>query len=277
MKLDREHPTIASDKSLAFPIKILHVDSLADGRDKDLIVMKMAPGEALAMLMARLKRTGQEAALMRIFEKVGEVVAEFHKRYGGKQHGDLHGSNIFYDEASRHVTLIDLRDMGTKRCMNDVEYFTYSLRLVTETYPRVNEYIRHFQLGYARGMGKRLEAFERRFEPLQRLRLAISEVSGLIADNVQNDSEGEEEDNTEEEDDWDVDEEGEYPEGVFSPEILRDEEDVRDEDDEEEHQSKLQKIISGFWPGLCWTQTSGRAAWLGREALPEVINTLENA
>lgn len=181
LKLDREHATISSDKSLAFPIKILHVDSKAHGRAKDLIVMRKAPGEALALVMARMKQAGRDQELLRIFERIGESVGSFHKRYGGKQHGDLHGSNIFYDEVSRRVTLIDLRDMGCQRKMTDIEYFAHSLRLVAATYPQVDQYIRYFQKGYATGMRKSLEKLERRHAPLQRLHLAVEETSSRVA------------------------------------------------------------------------------------------------
>jgi tRNA A-37 threonylcarbamoyl transferase component Bud32 len=205
LKLDREHATISSDKSLAFPIKILHVDSKAHGRAKDLIVMRKAPGEALALVMARMKRDGQDQELLRIFERIGESVGSFHKRYGGKQHGDLHGSNIFYDEVSRRVTLIDLRDMGCQRKMTDIEYFAHSLRLVAATYPQVDQYIRHFQKGYATGMRKSLEKLERRHAPLQRLHLAVEEASSRAAPkpdaehDTQEDEDAEEEDEREEE------------------------------------------------------------------------------
>lgn len=230
MKLDREHPTLASDASLAFPIKIL-----ALGRAKDLIVMKKAPGEALALLMARKKRSGQETSLMRIFERIGESVGAFHKRYGGKQHGDLHGSNIFYDEASRRVTLIDLRDMGNKNRMTDVEYFTYSVRLVAKTYPCAEEYLRHFQIGYANGRNGHLEALDRRFEPLQRLRIAMGLHDGGELD--------EEEEGEEEEQELYEDEEGEEAVALL------------DEDTEweieKEHPGLLPVIVR---PLIRWTQ-----------------------
>jgi hypothetical protein len=155
--------------------------------------MRKAPGEALALLMAQKKYAGQETSVMRIFEKIGECVAVFHQRYGGKQHGDLHGSNIFYDEASNRVTLIDLANIGDKNRMMDMEYFAYSLRLVANSYPCVEQYIRHFEIGYARGRSTQIKALDRRFQPLQRLRIAmgLQKNSEEIGDEEDTDSEDE--------------------------------------------------------------------------------------
>eukprot|EP00439_Symbiodinium_sp_Y106_P084332 s162_g25.t1 len=94
---------------------------------------------------AYLRRKGGKADLMKIFGKVGECLANFHRRYGGRQHNDAGTQNILWDEDSnpkaagflalcaffvhltgpleetQHVTLIDLGCMGNKSNKTDVQ------------------------------------------------------------------------------------------------------------------------------------------------------------
>ena len=43
-------------------------------------------------------RSNRKGDIMRIFKQVGETFAEFHSRYGGRQHNDAGTQNVLYDE-----------------------------------------------------------------------------------------------------------------------------------------------------------------------------------
>jgi len=128
VKLQREHPTIMSDISLAFPQRILRIKGgRGSSHAHDLIVMRRAPGQLLGNVLQAQWHSGRIADALAVLEKVGACVGEFHRRYGGKQHGDLQPSNVLVDEATGRITLIDIGGMGLSTATSDLERFVQSL------------------------------------------------------------------------------------------------------------------------------------------------------
>lgn len=152
-RLFREHPDIVHDASVAFPCKILHLLGDGGARRFDLIVMDRAPGQMLANAIGDKWRGGCVAELMAILEKVGSCLSTFQKRYG-KNHGDMAPQNVFYDDRSGRVTLIDIGGMGCKTDSTDVEHFTRSLRQLAPFYgPQLaTEGVQRFQTGHAQSL-----------------------------------------------------------------------------------------------------------------------------
>merc|ERR1712032_1581776 len=70
----------------------------------------------------------------RVSEKIGICLGTFQRRYGGKQHGDLQASNVFYDERSDRVTFIDVGGMGCQPPEADIKHFSMSLGLLLKHY-----------------------------------------------------------------------------------------------------------------------------------------------
>jgi hypothetical protein len=148
-RLAREHPDIVNDRAVAFPHKILRI--LDKGvRRWDLIVMSRAPGQILATTIGNKWYGGRVEELMVILEKVGSCLGAFHRRYG-KNHGDMAPQNVFYDDKTGLVTLIDVGGMGCKTADSDVEHFTASLRQLAGCYgPRLAlEGVSRFTRGHA--------------------------------------------------------------------------------------------------------------------------------
>eukprot|EP00931_Biecheleriopsis_adriatica_P024299 TRINITY_DN1517_c0_g2_i1.p1 TRINITY_DN1517_c0_g2~~TRINITY_DN1517_c0_g2_i1.p1 ORF type:complete len:357 (+),score=80.25 TRINITY_DN1517_c0_g2_i1:66-1136(+) len=159
-KLFKELPNIVEDTALAFPFKVLRLLGPGNVRRYDLIAMKKAAGKSLDEIIHQKFRKGLQADLMNIFEKVGEELATFHQRYDGRQHCDAGTQNIFYDEESDHVTLIDLGGMGNKTSKNDVERLCHVIRRLSQcpAYgPELEGGVHHFNAGYAR-IAKRMAA-----------------------------------------------------------------------------------------------------------------------
>lgn len=152
-KICREHPNVFADATIAFPIRLLNVIGQDGAKRYDLIVMQKARGLRLAEVIARKWYTGQAPQLMRILEKVGSCLADFHGRYGGKQHGDFQPSNILYDEERDAVVMIDIGGMGVPTTDTDAEHFAKTLRLLAESYGArlVAEGLPCFERGLARG------------------------------------------------------------------------------------------------------------------------------
>jgi len=152
LKLNRDHPGIANDPSVAFPVKIFNCFGPDRQKRYDLIAMKKVRGERLAELIARLWYGNKVPQLMQVFERLGVVLAEFHQRYGNSQHGDFQPSNIFYDEDRGDMSLIDIGGMGVPTMETDVEHFERSMKLLAEAYGAqlARDGIRAFQQGYAR-------------------------------------------------------------------------------------------------------------------------------
>lgn len=144
-----EHPELASDSLVAFPIKIFDVAD-DDGKCNNLIVMRKVPGERLAELICRKYYSKQEAHLIGIFEELGKQLAVFHKRYGNMQHGDFQPSNIFYDEASDTLSFIDVGGMGIPTVDDDVSHLCQAMNLLAHSYgPSLHEdCIAAFDKGY---------------------------------------------------------------------------------------------------------------------------------
>lgn len=155
LKLHREHPSISSDASLAFPVKVFRCTGPGGQKRYELIVMHKVPGQCLGELIARMMSSRQTPQLMQIFQQLGSFLSEFHSRYGSKQHNDFNPSNVFYDAPSGKFSLIDMSDMGLKLPMgeSDVEHFTTSLRILSSCYGQqfFLEGKRHFDMGYSRG------------------------------------------------------------------------------------------------------------------------------
>eukprot|EP00747_Dinoflagellata_sp_TGD_P213253 gnl/TRDRNA2_/TRDRNA2_86237_c0_seq1.p1 gnl/TRDRNA2_/TRDRNA2_86237_c0~~gnl/TRDRNA2_/TRDRNA2_86237_c0_seq1.p1 ORF type:complete len:743 (-),score=104.90 gnl/TRDRNA2_/TRDRNA2_86237_c0_seq1:379-2607(-) len=95
-KIQSEFPGVASDPSLAFPVKLF--SCLGNGGQKryDLIVMRKVKGTSLAEVIANKWYGNQVPELMQILDRLGFTVAEFHARYCNWQHGDLQPSNVFF-------------------------------------------------------------------------------------------------------------------------------------------------------------------------------------
>merc|ERR1740120_568334 len=73
--------------------------------------------------------------------------------YGNAQHGDFQPSNIFWDEESGQLALIDVGGMGIPTTESDVDHFSKAMRLPAESYGMqfAADAVRHFQQGYAEG------------------------------------------------------------------------------------------------------------------------------
>lgn len=152
-KIYKEHPSIVEDTALAFPFKVLRLLGPNNVRRYDLIAMKKAAGHSLDEVIHQKFRKGLQAEMMDIFERVGEELAAFHRRYDGRQHCDAGTQNILYDEETDHVTLIDLGGMGNKCSKNDIERLSHVIRRLSQcpAYgPELEGGVQHFRAGYDR-------------------------------------------------------------------------------------------------------------------------------
>lgn len=149
-KLSVKHPGLATDPSLAFPIKVFSCSNQNKEKRHDLIVMKKVRGERLAELMARKVFMKEVAGLYRILERLGVGLADFHDRYGNMQHGDFQPSNVFYDEELQEMSLIDIGGMGVPTVDTDLEHFRESLRILAANYGSdvMEVGYHHFEQGY---------------------------------------------------------------------------------------------------------------------------------
>jgi len=149
-KMQEEFMSIGNDTMLTFPSHIFHVLGPGGVRNRDLIVMRRAPGVLLADLIAERCSTGQMQELMSILEKVGASTAEFHHRYRGKQHCDLGPHNIFFDEETGRTTFIDLGGMGNKVAQQDVDRFARIACRISGFYGQnLEKGVEVFREGYA--------------------------------------------------------------------------------------------------------------------------------
>jgi len=132
LRLTQEHPSITSDTTVAFPIKVFSVKS-GGATCHDLVVMPRAPGKDMAAIIGRMSQTGKTAELLQILRKLGTMLAEFHSRYAGKQHGDFQPQNIFYDDSQGgRFTFVDMSGMGAAYQETDLQHFTNSLQLLSQ-------------------------------------------------------------------------------------------------------------------------------------------------
>mmetsp|Transcript_41853 Transcript_41853/g.66484 ORF Transcript_41853/g.66484 Transcript_41853/m.66484 type:complete len:970 (-) Transcript_41853:181-3090(-) len=153
VKLLKDHPAVADDPCLAFPLKIFHCrDQTRDRVVYDLVTMRKAPGGNFSDIIGRRWFLNQKAELMRDLHSLGRFLAEVHGRHN-MQHGDFTPSNVFYDEASGTFTLVDMADFGQQTYgseENDVERFTRGIKMMAKCYGDVfySEGSRNFLAGY---------------------------------------------------------------------------------------------------------------------------------
>lgn len=134
-KLCRESPGIVTDASLSFPVKIFHC--LSGGiKSHDLIVMRQVPGIRMSEFIMQTLHGKQVPDLMRVLERFGAFLADFHTRYNSMQHGDLTPANVFYDRGSGRFALVDVADLAPRNpvIQSDTERFTSSLKLLSHFY-----------------------------------------------------------------------------------------------------------------------------------------------
>mmetsp|Transcript_7874 Transcript_7874/g.18395 ORF Transcript_7874/g.18395 Transcript_7874/m.18395 type:complete len:934 (-) Transcript_7874:162-2963(-) len=149
-EITKNHPSIMHDPAVAMPVKIFGCFA-ADGQKKhDLIVMHKAPGLRFAEIIAQKYYGKQLPQLMVLFERLGASLREYHNHYSNVQHGDFQPSNVFCDEESGRVVLIDCGGMGVPTMETDVEHFQKSMRLLSDAYGHnlLHDGLRHFEAGY---------------------------------------------------------------------------------------------------------------------------------
>jgi tRNA A-37 threonylcarbamoyl transferase component Bud32 len=150
-KLSREHPSIANDPAVAFPLKVFRCIGHGGAHSHDLIVMRKVRGQPLGDVIAVKRGTGQLQDVMRILRQLGSFLSRFHRSYNNKQHGDFQPSNVFYDESSGAFAMIDIADLGsTLHSEGDVSHFCKSLQILSNCYGQ-QFYIegkRNFEEGY---------------------------------------------------------------------------------------------------------------------------------
>jgi len=149
VRILKDHPEIANDPLVAFPVKIFSCTG-PEGKISDIIAMKKCPGERLCEFVAAKFYANQMQQLNCALEEVGHCLAQFHSRYGNEQHGDFQPSNIYYEEKTKVVTFIDVGGMGVPTMGTDVDHFHQCVRAMTASY-QVNlhvELLRAFDKGY---------------------------------------------------------------------------------------------------------------------------------
>jgi hypothetical protein len=155
LKLAREYPSLVNDRDLAFPLKIFRCRGPAGRETHDLIAMRKACGECFTDVIFRKWQSRRSTELMQDFEALGCFLANVHNKYG-LQHGDFQPSNVFYDEASGHFTMIDIADLAPLNSSlvrdGDVEHFLEGLRLLARCHGEQlrSEGARRFKAGYAK-------------------------------------------------------------------------------------------------------------------------------
>lgn len=152
LRLASEYPCVVDDPDLAFPLKIFRCRGPTGVHSHDLIVMRKAPGRALTEVIALKWSRGAGAKLvMDLLEKVGAFLADFHVRYGHKQHCDFHPTNVLYDEASEKLTIIDVGNIGANACLGDLDHFIKGLAIMAKSLGKefLVEAVNHFRAGYA--------------------------------------------------------------------------------------------------------------------------------
>eukprot|EP00931_Biecheleriopsis_adriatica_P089200 TRINITY_DN63367_c0_g1_i1.p1 TRINITY_DN63367_c0_g1~~TRINITY_DN63367_c0_g1_i1.p1 ORF type:complete len:334 (-),score=66.16 TRINITY_DN63367_c0_g1_i1:72-1073(-) len=148
-RLYREIPSIANDPRVAFPTKIFKILGPGNARSHDLHVMRRMPGRQLDSIIESCWKNGRRRDLMAIFRNIGKFLAEFHGRYGGRQHCDVGPQNIFYDEATEQVSLVDLGMMGARLTKSDVEQFAGYIQTISKSYgAELLSALDHFRQGY---------------------------------------------------------------------------------------------------------------------------------
>lgn len=132
-------PSITSDPHIAFPSLVIRCIKSKDDQPDDLVVMQKANGVELHdFVTTKLRQDRRHAlpVLLYLFEQIGASLADFHARYGNKQHGDFQPANIIYDETSKKITFIDVGNMGSPMSPPgaDVKQFTSAIRAIYTHY-----------------------------------------------------------------------------------------------------------------------------------------------
>lgn len=147
-KLCNEIPEIISDRSVAFPVKVLKIMGYGGAGQYDLHVMRRVPGRSFETIKGSYWKNGKTQELMTVFRNIGEFLHSFHKRYGGRQHCDVGPQNIFVNEATMEVAIVDLGMMGARLMKDDAEMFSDYIRKLPRNYgPEILKGIDHFQQG----------------------------------------------------------------------------------------------------------------------------------
>jgi hypothetical protein len=150
LQLMRKHPSMMHDAALSFPVKVVHCMCATGLKKYDLMVMPRAQGIPLGDFIGEKWWSGKGTCVMRILQKLGACLRQFHSCYGNSQHGDFQPSNIFYDEAADKITFIDVADIGKHN--PDKDHFMSSLKIISQAYGAnfFAEASRAFQSGYGR-------------------------------------------------------------------------------------------------------------------------------
>lgn len=153
-KLAAACPDVLFDDALTFPMRIFRLRSQVVNPTFDLLVMPMAPGERLSDIISIHWALKKRAEVMDIMERAGRFLKDFHVRYNHMQHCDFQPSNLFYDDARRKFTLVDLADLGQQALITekDVDRFLNGLRIIGKSLgPEFMDTLRYFQAGYNSG------------------------------------------------------------------------------------------------------------------------------
>lgn len=155
LKLAKEYPSLAHDSDLAFPLKLFRCRGPAGQNNHDLIAMRKAHGECFTDVIFRKSQSRRSSELMQDLEALGCFLANIHNRYGLK-HGDFQPGNVFYDETSGQITMIDISDLAplnsSKAREGDVEHFVGALRILATCHGEQlhSEGARRLKAGYAK-------------------------------------------------------------------------------------------------------------------------------
>jgi hypothetical protein len=163
-KLAAEFPEIGSDQLLAFPLHIVRCITGMNIQSHELIVMQRAAGVCLHEFVQKKLREdpgGMFFFLMPLFEQVGVALAEFHSRYGNKQHSDFQPANIIYNETTQKMTFVDMANMGSPLNPpgSDVTQFRAAIRALYGhlSCPLSATFEQQFVSGYSRVLSSQLD------------------------------------------------------------------------------------------------------------------------
>jgi hypothetical protein len=150
-----QHPSIAHDPNLCFPSHVMHCIGTDGKRRYDLVVMEKVRGLPLSDFIGAKWYANQGAQVMRVIEKLGSLLRDFHMQYAHSQHGDFQPSNIFYEEAADQIKFIDVAGISASVYAQnqDKEHFLQSLQLISKAYGSnfFADASRAFETGYNRG------------------------------------------------------------------------------------------------------------------------------
>lgn len=151
MKLSKDFPGLSQDREMTYPVKIFACQNPGPRR-YDVIVMKPAAGTRLAEVMHSKWAMRQIPDIMKIMRCVGACLKRYHMHYHNVQHTDFQPANIFWDDATQAVTVIDLGGMGGPAMHSDNEHFKQAVTMMTQPWGAVNqEACRAFDAGYNEG------------------------------------------------------------------------------------------------------------------------------